>query len=657
MDVTFLTAEQIWGDKALDVIKNYGTATGATDLAIALGALMGSSPTTSDNLRGCYCWSASAGDDGDVRGVCGNGDKTLYNTYEMNPAARPALPPSATSVIGHGAAGARAKYGEYPQTIVPDNVAQRLEDEAGKKRLQTTGKKYTFNANHSTDEPFKPRDYPEYILDGRKYIRVFASPADSDSVLSNGRRLSDGDICWIEVLPIEWMVDKSGWWVSHKAVFSGIKFDDRASYNGDFSKTSMKRYLDNYFTPQMQQSRGFTRDAQQNVGDNRDVAPKAADTVRRGGGYGVTIVDEPMPVRDQIDFYIKTGHSFMLHGASGVGKTARVEAIDPDLTAVPLWNGVLPEDIVGKVRYPNGTTAPLMAPRADGQDAATDAVIPDGGIWVAPDWYTELVKKCEREPNRQHVLFIDEVTNAKPTTQSLIFHIVLKKSISPSKGKLPKNAVVVLAGNDKRDSGAAYNMPAPLFRRMSGHIYLQANLPEWLEWASEKNMRYPNDARRLNAHPLVAAFLAANPTAFYSAYDEEEPPEWAVDPRGWQQVSDIIYDNGNVLRRELIENKIGHEYASALLGFAREKMLDLDDVLSGNYSNFDIPGDSVRRLACALNLRHVDGKNVKTVRNFIGNNLGAEYLSIFDSLWAAGNEERALQIAQMSKFMTKSQGK
>lgn len=63
-----------------------------------------------------------------------------------------------------------------------------------------------------------------------------------------------------------------------------------------------------------------------------------------------------MSVKEQINFYVQNGMSFMLHGPSGVGKTARMKAIDPDLTAVLLWNGVLPEDIVGKVRYPNGET-------------------------------------------------------------------------------------------------------------------------------------------------------------------------------------------------------------------------------------------------------------------------------------------------------------
>lgn len=599
-----------------------------------------------------------------VRVVDRGGDQDWDYPSRRGVAARPALPKSSTSVIGASAASTTGKipvaqYGEYPQTVAPNDVASALEREYGAHRLQTTGKKYTFDGvkYDDYDKRFTPYDAPEYLYNGKKYIRILAKPFDSDSILSNGYHLTNDSVCWIEVQPIDWLVDKkTGIWVAKNALFAGVQFCNGDSYDGKFSKTNIKQYLDKYFVPQMQSSRTLGRpQMSQDKGKNFTAAK------RRVAGYGVVVEDEPMSVREQIEFYVKTGKSFMLHGPSGVGKTGRVEAIDPNLTAVPLWNGVLPEDIVGKVLYPSGMSKPLAVGRADGEDAFSGPENHDGlnarGEWVAPDWYAELVKKCNAEPNRQHVLFIDEITNAKPTTQSLIFHIVLKKSISPSKGKLPKNAVVVLAGNDKQDSGAAYNMPSPLFRRMPGHIYLKLNLPEWLEWASEKSARYPGNSKRMNVHPLVSSFLATYPNAFYSAYDEENPPQFAIDPRGWEQVSDIIYDNNNVIRRELLENKIGPDNAAALMAFAREPMLSLDDVVNGNYGPNDIPEGASQRLACALNMRHATPRQVGVVRKFIRENLGAENLAIFDSLWVGGDDERALQISQMANFQISNKAK
>ena len=355
--------------------------------------------------------------------------------------------------------------------------------------------------------------------------------------------------------------------------------------------------------------------------------------------YSITVDENPMSVKEQIDFYVQNGMSFMLHGQSGVGKTARVEEIDPDLTAVPLWNGVLPEDIVGKVRYPDGSMAEATAENMSSPD----------GVWVAPDWYTELCKKCKQEPNKMHVLFIDEVTNARPTTQSLIFHITLKKSITPSKGQLPPNSVVVLAGNSKEESGAAYNMPEPLFRRMCGHIYLKPDVLEWAEWGSEKSVKHPEEEGRQNIHPLVSSFVASyGKEVFYSEYDEEDPKSYAIDPRGWEQVSDIIYDNKGVIRRELLESKLGPNISASFMAFAKNPPLSIEDILNKNYNREDIPKDSCAKLVLTYNLRNVDDKNVKNIRDFIQQNLGDENRELFDSLWAKDNDERALRISRMS---------
>ncbi|MDR1337734.1 MAG: hypothetical protein LBJ73_01750 [Rickettsiales bacterium] len=76
MDITFLKEEQIWGSNALDVIKEYGTKTNLTDLAIVLGGYMGSNTMTSDGLRSGSLWSSSDNGYTYVRTVFANGDKS-----------------------------------------------------------------------------------------------------------------------------------------------------------------------------------------------------------------------------------------------------------------------------------------------------------------------------------------------------------------------------------------------------------------------------------------------------------------------------------------------------------------------------------------------------------------------------------------------------
>ena len=53
MEVTFLREKDIWDDNALEVIQAYGTAVGISDVAIALGTMMGSGTKNSESKSSC----------------------------------------------------------------------------------------------------------------------------------------------------------------------------------------------------------------------------------------------------------------------------------------------------------------------------------------------------------------------------------------------------------------------------------------------------------------------------------------------------------------------------------------------------------------------------------------------------------------------------
>lgn len=612
------------------------------------------------------------------------------------------------------------EYGEYPQTVVGEAVSDVLDKLFTLSSIRTTGKQYTFDMVDVSDNCrlFEPITLPEYEVDGEKFIRIVARPCHYDVKLSNGKYVQKGKIYWVRVQPIEWLLDPSGVMVAKKCLFAGIQFSTASKYKCDFSETFMKWYLDNYFSKEIKTAdrmAGRTASGYDEDCDDEDIydedcddeeelfdrmldemesatridefksairrmargtasgyseEPRPADrmTGRTASGYrkqpgkpvrqnqqsarqnqqsdrqkkyGISVSDEPMSVKEQISFYVQNGMSFMLHGPSGVGKSQRVKEIDPNLTSITLCNGILPEDVIGKTIYPNGV----------GADAAS------GGVWVSPKWYTDLCKKCKTEPDKQHVLFIDEVTNARETTQSMIYHVALEKSIAQGVGKLPQNAVVVLAGNSKEESGAAYNMPAPLFRRLS-HIYLELNIQDWLEWGSEHSKSHPEDSERLNIHPLIASFVAANgKKVFYSEYDEEDPPKYALDPRKWEKVSDKIYANKGVVRREILESDIGTELAANLLAYAKNPPLTLEDVVNGSYTDGDIPRTPDACLALTLSLRYATPQQVGTVRAFIQDYLGAENRAIFDSVWIGKDDARAVQIAGLSRLLKEQKGR
>jgi hypothetical protein len=285
--VTLLKEKQIWGDKALQVMKSYGTTVGMSDLAVLIGgALARVITTTSDGQRSSFVWSASSNADGNVRAVYSYGGRSWDDQRERYGGARPALPSSVASSIGLSEAEPSKKisgvdvveYGEYPQTIADENITRELEQAFSKNQLQKTGKTYNFDSEkRNSYNPFKPKEHAEYQHKGKKYICVEAKPYDYNNdydndqpALSNGKKPQTGEVYWIEVQPIEWLRDPGGICVARQALFAGVQFDRNRSYDGKFEKTDMYRYLQEYFFKEMQPSRAVEAPAAEMTGTVAD---------------------------------------------------------------------------------------------------------------------------------------------------------------------------------------------------------------------------------------------------------------------------------------------------------------------------------------------------------------------------------------------------
>ena len=89
MEVTFLREEDIWGDRALEVIQAYGTAVGISDVAIALGTCMGSGTKNSAGVASGVAWSASSYENVYVRTVNYYGGKNTITLTYVKPSGVP----------------------------------------------------------------------------------------------------------------------------------------------------------------------------------------------------------------------------------------------------------------------------------------------------------------------------------------------------------------------------------------------------------------------------------------------------------------------------------------------------------------------------------------------------------------------------------------
>ena len=583
-------------------------------------------------------------------------------------------------------------FGEYPQTLASRHEMVWLESLFSKMHIAEisgttyqpkdkedeiieTGKNYLLSVEYDDDRKVVGvRKGQEILFQNEKYVKVLRRNfhLSSHEVLSNGKAIKDSVIhkktlsdifFFVKVLPIKWKI--LNWealpkeinplgkgtakyieCMTEKTIIGELPFhpivnDER---NALFQNSTVRAYLNGinvedskYIDKPWWITGGGNFEAfkssflQEAFSDSQFEIKMDQQTgavkysKKRARGYGLKL-KKNMSVDEQIKYYIKSGKSFMLHGPSGVGKSRRVAEADPNFVSIILRNGMLPEEIIGKTIYRNEKDV-------------------KSGEWVPPAWYKKLCDLCENEPEKNHVLFIDEITNVKPSEQSLVFHLVLNHSIGPNIGKLPQNAVVVAAGNAREESEAAYNMPEPLFRRFDGHIQLKPNYLDFISWGSKLN-----ENGRPKIHPIITSYLGAfGNTAFYSSYNAEEPPEFAIDPRGWEQVSEMIYKNDGEVVFELLENKIGTNLATSLWGFMESPLITVEDVVEGVFTIEDIPEKYDEKYALALSLQSVDEENVQKVRKFIATYLSKELLSVFDAVWVGNDNERALILNNFKK--------
>ena len=307
---------------------------------------------------------------------------------------------------------------------------------------------------------------------------------------------------------------------------------------------------------------------------------------------------------------IESGIAVFLHGPSSEGKSARVKQIDPDCTIIYLRNAT-PESLNGKSVY-NSETKEM--------------------IDIKPTWLVNLEEKCNKEPDKIHILFFDEISNALPSIQGFAFNIVLDREVN-GKWELPSNARIVAAGNEMKDSLAANQLAEPLFNRFA-HVYIKTTTEGWLKWASDHKI-----------HPAIYAYIAyKNGETLRSPYDGEKPN---ADPRKWEMASKILYATG---KPEMIRSLVGEEITQDFVAFCRQKVITIEDVIKGNYTVYDIQRmNAAQKYATVQGLSHVDDEKFKIVRDF-AYDVGREFGAMFDSLWAHGDERRLERIAEEKYF-------
>ena len=656
-ELTLLSVEQIWGNSQLEVLKKYGTKIAATDLCILTrGCVRDEDYVDEDKSltgRTCVAWTKTVNKyvkEIFIDGLC----SCCGYINDISCVIRPVLQNSTISLpstVSDPNIIMEIEYGEYPQNAPSATMQKKLEKEY-KKGMNKTGRSYTFSSSPCDDFKtlFKPITYDEYEYHGKKYIRVraIAEYPDYESILSNGLACKDGDYFWVQVSPVKWLIDdKTGLLISKKGLVAGIGFGDVKYYDGmsyDFDKSELKKYLDTHMIhdlfqntvslnvsniqkhhiksiqnhpsqnqpTQVTQQNSSTQDVKvedtqaiENKSEYDEVKQVELQVEKRKNPYDLNF--NKVSEEDIIKGAVESGVAVFLHGPSSEGKSARVKQIDPTCEIIYLRNAT-PESLNGKSVY-NQQTGEM--------------------IDVQPTWLKKLQEKCKNEPDRYHIVFFDEITNALPSIQGIAFNIVLDREVNGI-WKLPENARIVAAGNDMKDSLAANQLAEPLFNRFA-HVYIKTTTESWLNWASEYNI-----------HPAIYTFIAYTKGAVLrSDYNGEKPN---ADPRKWEMASKMLYSTKNP---EMLRALVGEDITKEFVAFCNQEVITLNDVINENYNYRDIEVlNTAERYATIIGLTQVDEENLEKVRDF-AISLGAEFGAIFDSLWVHGDESRLEKLAEI----------
>ena len=498
---------------------------------------------------------------------------------------------------------------EYPLYSINGGVAKTIDKmfDNKSKLIYKTGRQ------HNVDE----RLYDEYEVLGVRFIKL---PCEvSKKLLSDGTYSKKDTTIYMKIDKIPFIYDKKAEIIYSDIVIFAQKIGQQKI--DTFENTRIYEYLNT----------GFLNSINDELEHKEPVQLYEEKQVLSSNRYNFDF--SLLTEEDIIEICIKSNIAVFLHGKTGTGKTERMVSLDRNLELIDFgctssdgFTGIVAKDFNSKELF-----------------------------LYEPYWYKSLCEKCAKEPELLHILFLEELTNAKSDVQKVAFEVTLNKTLTNSgfRLKLPQNAVVCAAGNEANESRSSNGLSEPLFGRFA-HVYIDTNSNEWLKWALKRKkegreLKYEKSIEHDTIHPAIVDYIKVNgDKVLRTPYNGKTPN---ADPRKWALASKALYqcNNPNVLRAF-----VGDEITKDFVKFSQLQLVTIDDVINDRCTPKLIPIDSSIRWYATLCLTSVDDENFDKVRKFVSQ-LGNEFLAMFDYEWSKGDEQKIMKLykEQQPSYMKK----
>lgn len=175
------------------------------------------------------------------------------------------------------------------------------------------------------------------------------------------------------------------------------------------------------------------------------------------------------------------------------------------------------------------------------------------------------------------VLFLDEMNSAPPSTQAAAYQLILNRRVG--KYVLPKNVVMVAAGNRESDKGVTFRMPAPLANRFI-HLELRVDHASWETWATVNRI-----------HTDVIGYIGFSKQDLYN-FDARSSSRAFATPRSWTFVSELLAEDNTSESdlTDMISGAVGEGVAIKFMAHRKiaGQLPKPEEILSGKVTELKI---------------------------------------------------------------------
>ena len=193
-------------------------------------------------------------------------------------------------------------------------------------------------------------------------------------------------------------------------------------------------------------------------------------------------------------------------------------------------------------------------------------------VWAPP---VELPDEATAKKHDIIILFMDEMNSAPPAVQAAAYQLILNRRVGTY--HLPKNVVIVAAGNREADKGVTYRMPAPLANRFV-HLEMKVDFDDWFSWASENRL-----------HQDVVGYISFSKKDLYD-FDPKSPRRSFATPRSWSFVSELLEDDDDEnTTTDLVSGAVGEGLAVKFMAHRKvaSKLPKPIDILDGKVKELE----------------------------------------------------------------------